>query len=153
MLRFRARTAGATIVAVAAIVLTVRGQAPGVRPLQIQDVGLPAIEEGFVWDVTRAPQMPQALDRVARSELGAVVGTSGRAYTPGRVIVRFRDGMSLDERRSVVRLATSSGEIAPRSAHVDFDLVSIDEAEDAEAVASALAARPDVVYAQASYRV
>src|SRR5438093_5704105 len=153
MLRFRARTAAATIVAVATIVLTVRGQAPSVRPLQLQDVSLPAIEEGIVWDVNRAPQMPRALDRVARSELGAVVGTSGRAYTPGRVIVRFRDGMSLDERRSVVRLATSSGEIASRPAHADFDLVSIDEAEDAEAVAAALTARPNVVYAQASYRV
>jgi serine protease len=153
MLRFRARTAGATMVAAATLVLTLKGQMPGVRALQIADVGLPAIEEGIVWDVNRAPQMPQALDRVARSELGAVVGRSGRAYTPGRVIVRFRDGMSLDERRSVVRDATSSGEITPRPAHADFDLVSIDEAEDAEAVAGALTARADVVYAQASYRV
>jgi len=153
MTRFRARTAGATVVAAATLVLTVRGQVPAVRALQIADVGLPAVEEGIVWDVNRSPQMPQALDRVARSLQGAVVGRSGRAYTPGRVIVRFRDGMSLDERRSVVRLATSSGEITPRPAHADFDLVAIDEAEDAEAVAGALVGRPDVVYAQAAYRV
>ena len=64
MLRFRARTVAATIVAVATIVLTVAGQAPSVRPLEIQDVGLPAIQEGIVWDVNRAPQMPQVLDRL-----------------------------------------------------------------------------------------
>src|SRR5205814_6878607 len=153
MLRFRARTAAATIAAVATIVLTVGGQAPSVRPLEIQDVGLPAIQEGVVWDVNRAPQMPQVLDRAALARQGSVVGASGRAYTPGRVIVRFRDGLSFDERRSIVRLATEAGEIMPRPEHVDFDLVSIDEAADAEAVAGAFAARPDVVYAQASYRL
>src|SRR5262249_16830617 len=123
------------------------------RALQIENVGLPAVEEGVVWDVNRAPQMPQALDRAARSLAGAVVGRSGRAYTPGRVIVRFRDGLSLDERQSVVRLATPSGEIAPRLEHADFDLVAIDDVEDAEEVAGTMAARPDVVYAQAAYRV
>jgi serine protease len=153
MLRFRARTAGATVVAAAALVLTVNGQTLGVRALQIADIGLPAVEEGIVWDLNRAPQMPQALERAVRSQDGAVVGRSGRAYTPGRVIVRFREGMSVDERRSVVRLATPSGEITPRPAHADFDLVSIDAAEDAELVAGALTARPDVVYAQAAYRV
>ncbi len=153
MLRYRVRTAAATTLAAVALVATVRGQISGVRALQIANVGLPAVEEGLVWDVNRSPQMPQALDRAARSQRGAIVGRSGRAYTPGRVIVRFREGMSLDERRSAVRLATSSGEITPRDTHADFDLVTIDEAEDAELVAGALTARPDVVYAQAAYRV
>src|SRR5262249_14639302 len=155
MLRFRARTAAAIAFAAATLVLTLtlRGQVPSVRALQIQNVGLPAVEEGIVWDVNRAPQMPQALAGAALARQGAVVGASGRAYTPGRVIVRFRDGMSLDDRRGLVRLATPSGEIMPRREHADFDLVSIDEAEDAEVVAAAFAARPDVVYAQASYRV
>src|SRR5262252_2017496 len=154
MPRLRARTAAATAVAAAALVLTVKAQVPSVRALQIENIGLPAVvEQGFVWDVERAPQRPQALQRVARSQQAGVVGASGRAYTPGRVIVRFREGMSTEERRGVVRLATPSGEIAPRPEHADFDLVSIDVTEDAEAVAGGLAARTDVVYAQAAYRV
>jgi serine protease len=154
MPRLRARTAAATVVAAAALVLTAKAQAPAVRALQIENIGLPAVvEQGFVWDVGGATQMRRGLQRVARSQQGSVIGASGRAYTPGRVIVRFRDGMAVEERRSLLRLATPSGEITPRQEHADFDVVTIDVAEDAEAVAGALAGRPDVVYAQAAYRV
>src|SRR5262245_26667712 len=145
MLHCRARVAAATVVAAAALALTVKGQVPGVRALEIQNVSLPAVEEGIVWDVNRAPEMPQGRARAALARQGAVIGASGRAYTPGRVIVRFRDGLSLDERRSVVRLATDSGEMLPRRDYADFDVVAIDDAEDAEATAAAFAARPDVM--------
>ena len=153
MTRFRARAAVATAITAASLVLTLHGQVAGVRALQITDVGLPAVEEGVVWDVNRAPQMPQALGRTEFAHLGGVVGASGREYTPGRVIVRFRDGLTADERRSVMRLATPSGEMMPRREHADFDVIRIDEAEDAEAVAARFAERLDVVYAQAAYRV
>jgi serine protease len=43
--------------------------------------------------------------------------------------------------------------MAPRPDYANFDIVTIDPGEDAEAVASAFAARPDVEYAQAAYRV
>jgi len=154
MPRVRARTAAATLVAAAALVLTVRAQAPAVRALQIEDIGLPAVvEDGFVWDVNRSPLMPQALRRIERSQQAGVIGASGRAYSPGRILVRFRDGMSMEERRAAVRLATPSGDIVARREHADFDTATIDLAEDAEAVAGALAARPDVLYAQPAYRV
>ena len=57
--------------------LTVGGQAPSVRPLEIQDVGLPAIQEGIVWDVNRAPQMPQVLDRAALARQGSDLWLGG----------------------------------------------------------------------------
>jgi len=41
MTRFRARTAGATVVVAATLVLSLEGQMPAVRALQIADVGLP----------------------------------------------------------------------------------------------------------------
>lgn len=138
----------------AAVVLTLRGQAPVSGPwLQISDAALPAIDEGVIWDESHTPSSPRA--RAARAAMTQVdaVGESGRAYRRGRVIVRFRDSVAADERRSVVRDATTSGELTPRSAHADFDVVRIADTENPEAVADALIRRAQVVYAQAAYRV
>jgi serine protease len=46
-----------------------------------------------------------------------------------------------------------TGRLAVRSAYADFDVMTIDPGEDAEAVAAALRQRSDVEYAQAAYRV
>ena len=43
--------------------------------------------------------------------------------------------------------------MSPRAANQDFDIVQIDPAADAEAVAQAFRGRPEVEYAQAAYRV
>src|SRR5258708_520643 len=68
MLRFRARNVAATFVVAAALVLTLRGQAPDARSsLQIADVGLPAIEEGVIWGESRTPSSDQA--RAARAAM------------------------------------------------------------------------------------
>ena len=154
MLRFRARTIAATLIAATALVLTLRGQAPDARPsLQIADVGLPGIDEGIIWDESHTPSSDRA--RVARAAMGRTnaAGVSGRSYVPGKVIVRFRDEVPSDERRGVMREATASGEFTTRSAYADFDIIRINDAEDPEAVAAALNARSQVLYAQAAYRV
>jgi len=80
-------------------------------------------------------------------------GVSRRSYTPGKVIVRFRDEVPTDERRNVMREATDSGELTSRQAYADFDIIRIDASEDPEAVAAVLKGRPQVLYAQAAYRV
>jgi serine protease len=154
MLRFRARTAAATLVAATGLVLTLRGQAPETRPsLQISDVGLPGIDEGVVWDESHTPSSDRArAARAAMTQTNAA-GLSRRSYTPGKVIVRFRDEVPTDERRNVMREATDSGELTSRQAYADFDVIRIDSSEDPEAVAAALKGRPQVLYAQAAYRV
>jgi len=155
MPRFRARTIAATLGVAAALVLTLRGQAPDARPfLQIADIGLPAVEEGgAVWNESHVPWTSQArAGRAAGVEL-VRAGVSGRSYATGKVIVRFRDEVAAEERRSIVRQASSTGEIATRRPYADFDIVRINPGEDAEAVAAGLNLRPQVLYAQAAYRV
>src|SRR5207245_11389060 len=70
-----------------------------------------------------------------------------------KVIVRFRDEVTADERRGIARDASSTAELAPRRAYADFDIVQIDPAEDPETVAAALNGHSQVLYAQAAYRV
>ena len=156
MLRFRDRTVAAALVVAAGLVLTVRGQAPLAPSLHIENIGLAAVEEsGAIWSEARPGGRVDAIKRAARdtSAQNSRIGTSGRAYTPGRVIVRFRDDVPAAERRTVARLASDTAEVAERPSYADFDVVRIAPAEDAEAVAAALAARSQVVYAQAAYHV
>ena len=155
MLRFRGGTPAAAAVLAAALVLTVKGQSPA-PALHIENIGLPAVEESTaIWSEARPGGRVDALKRSARetSTRNSRVGASGRAYTPGRVIVRFHDEVPAAERRTVARQASDTAEIAARPSYADFDIVRIDVNEDAEAVAAALAARPEVVYAQPAYHV
>jgi len=156
MRRFRDRTAAATLLLAAALVLTLRGQSPGVAQLSLANVGLAAVEENAaIWSDARPGGRVDALKRAARetSRVSSRVGASGRAYTPGRVIVRFRDEVSIAERRTLARLASDTADIAERPSYADFDIVRIDPNEDAEAVAASLAARAQVMYAQPAYHV
>src|SRR5437773_948425 len=52
-----------------------------------------------------------------------------------------------------VSSASASGAIAPRASHADFDIVTIDPAEDPEQVAQALVREPAVEYAQVVHRL
>src|SRR3954464_11170179 len=123
MLRFRARAIAAALAAAAALTLTIRGRAQDALPLQISDVGLPAIEEGMIRDDSHTPSSPQA--RAARAAMmqPRADGSVARAYRPGRVIVRFRDEVPADERRSIVRSASASGDMTARPVHAAFALV------------------------------
>ena len=151
--RFRAafglRLICATSIGAAALVLGVNAQSPSpqVQTLRMENVGLPAVEESFVLPVdTRAPGSPAELRRAVRiaAEPMTRAGTSGRSYTAGRVIVRFRDDVGAEDRQAAARLASDSAELDTRRSYTDFDVVRIDASEDAEAVAAALRGRPNV---------
>lgn len=103
--------------------------------------GLPAIDRGLVFERLAFSGNSQA--RVARWD-------DGLPYEPGRVIVKYRPGST------PVALAAVAGTAGARSTasptYADFSVLAIDPAADAEAVAAALSARPEVEYAQAAYR-
>jgi serine protease len=80
------------------------------------------------------------------------MGAFGVAYVPGRVIVKFRDNATTTARLSAMSSVSRTAAITTRKPYADFDIVALDPAEDPEAAARAFAARPDVEYAQASYR-
>jgi serine protease len=120
---------------------------------------LTAIDQGVVpFDENRLPDSAGATARMGVRD--AVVadrtGAAGSRYVPGRVIVKFRDGASTTDRVSAMSTARSmaaTAAIAERPPYANFDIVTIDPTDDPEAVAAAMAARGDVEYAQAAYRL
>jgi serine protease len=124
--------------------------------LDLQNVGLPALDVGLVMDTSRAPGSPA---RRATAAVRAAIRDDGRVdrqqtIAAARVIVRFRADASPAARAAAVRAVARTGSIAERPSFADFDLIRIDAADDPEAVAEALKARhADVVEnAQAAYR-
>ena len=106
-------------------------------------------------DERHAPYTPSAIRRAAvRSSLRAGrQGSAGATYVPGRVIVKFRDGVPTPARLSALSSASRPASVGARLVNTDFDLVRIDRGEDPEAVARDLGRRPEVEYAQPAYRV
>jgi serine protease len=80
-------------------------------------------------------------------------GASGTPYVPGRVIVKFRDGATAGARLSALSAVSPSAAMATRMPYANFDIIELDPSENPEVAARAFAARPDVEYAQAAYRV
>ena len=121
----------------------------------LEGVGLTAVDQGVLGDDTHTPASFEARRRAAvRSVMHTDgVSSSGAAYDRGHIIVRFRDEAGPDARGRAVAWATRSGTIAARPSSANFDIVTIDVNEDAEAVARALATRGEVQYAQPDYRV
>ena len=136
--RFRVGAAIAAIAVAGVLVLDVRGQVDNARFQLLENVGLPAVDEGLV---------------LREAKLQAQAGSSGTPYLPGQVIVKFRDAAAMTERRAAVHAASGTGEIAVRRSYADFDVVRIDPAENPEDAAAVLRARPEVEYAQVSHRV
>ena len=136
--RFRAQAVCAAIVVAGGLGLTLRGQDDDARLQVLQNVGLPAIDEGLL---------------LREARLQDRVGASGARYRAGRVVVKFREEAAMPERRAAVRAASDTGEIAVRPSYADFDIVRIDPSEDAEEAASVLRQRPEVQYAQVAHRV
>jgi len=113
----------------------------------------PAIDHGLVESVSRAPDSYESRIRASiRVEGGPPerIGASGARYVAGKLIVKFRAGTSSAARVSA--LSTMSARAATQPPYANFDIVSIDPGEDAEAAARAIASRPDVEYAQPAYR-
>ena len=116
----------------------------------------PAIERGISPLQTRVPGSPEELRRRSARPASRIldrVGKSGAVYVPGRVIVKFKDGASTASRVSAMSAVSRTASLSARPSYANFDIVSIAQDEDAEAVARAFAGRPDVEYAQAAYRV
>ena len=121
---------------------------------------LPAIDRGLAADWSHAPGTPQAIDRESmRHSIVTLdrVGSSGTRYIAGRVIVKFRDGMSASSsmaaRVRAMSTVSQTATVSERPSYANFDVVGIDPGEDPEAVAAALRQRPDVEYAQPAYRM
>ncbi len=129
-----------------------RGQTSSLAPLDVVlGLGLPAIDRGVVADVSRGPV--SGLHSIRSSAAVPDRIGAGFRYMPGRVIVKFRDGVSSAARLSALSVGSRTASISEKPAYANFDVVHIDEAEDAEAVAASLRQRADVEYAQAEYRI
>jgi serine protease len=149
---------GAALCAGFLALLGARGQGQSTSPARIvvDGVSPSAIERGISPLTDRAPGTPNELQRQSlRPASGPIdrAGASGGTYVPGRVIVKFKDGVSSSARSSAMSAASRTASLSARPAYANFDIVKIDAGEDAEAVARSFSARADVEYAQAAYRV
>ena len=142
---------------VAVMIVPGRGQAQDAsRPNGVFGLGLPAVERGIIWAESRVPGSPEAARRRAVRASSAIpdrVGEGGARYRPGRVIVKFRDSVSMPARLSALSATSRSASIASRPDYANFDVVQLDPNEDPMAIARELSKRADVEYAQPSYRV
>jgi serine protease len=119
----------------------------------LENVGLPAVDSGALRGehlAVNTSTHPSGALRAAVAA-GARVSRSGAAYVPGRLIVKFRPGTSGGVLPESLRATSPTAAISTRPEYADFDIVTIDPAEDAEAVAAAFRTRSDVEYAQAEY--
>lgn len=141
-------------VAVSVPLLTLTGQeepaANGSRQVT-SDFGLEGVSQGV--DASRLDP-PGPLSTVRNmGGYSRVTEEPGRdlPYQPGRVIVKFRDGTDSAARLST--MASADVESAERPAYADFEILRIDTDRNPEQVAAELSARPEVLYAQADYRL
>ena len=158
MLRLRFFTAFSVAVLAIVALFTAQGRGQTTAPSRrlLSEFAPPAIQRGISPDLSHAPGTPETRRRQSIQAVSGVrdrIGASGTRYRPGRVIVKFRDGVSAPTRVSALSVVPGRATISPRAATQDFDIVEIDPAADPEAVARAFRGRPDVEYAQAAYRV
>src|SRR5271156_246729 len=93
-------------VAVVFVILPGRGRAQDASRLDvILGLGLPAIDRGVVMDPSRVPGGPAPAVLRALGPASTrhdLVGEGGARYVPGRLIVKFRDGVSTGSRLSAL---------------------------------------------------
>lgn len=136
---------GALIAALLALGLLSAGVlAQDFAPLRIKsaEATLPGIDVGF-------RTMPA--DNYTQPIRSRTNTTGSTPYVPGRVIVKYRDGVSQESRSFSARSVSAVSSTTP--AYANFDVLQIDASADAEAVARDLSTRADVEYAQPDYRV
>jgi serine protease len=152
---FRARLLWVTVFVAAGLVLGLRGQTARESRFFVAHVGLPAVDVGLRTDEMHGPGQIHTLRRAAiqASLQQQQAPVSGARYTPGRVLVKFLEGLPSAARLSAMADVSRSAVMAARPSYADFDVVRIDPNEDAEVVARAFSDRPDVEYAQAAYRI
>lgn len=151
-LRLRWRLAVLTVVVAAALVVTggarqLADETGAARVLVEDGAELSALDDGTLDSV-------EPVDAFRRSAVRARTGRTGWPYEPGKVIVKFKEGISSARREGAAALARELGAFSvERPSDADFHIVRIDLDADPEAFAAALAERGDVEYAQAAYRV
>jgi serine protease len=155
MPRFRGFFWLLTLGAATALALVTHGQtARDSNFVVLQRVGLPAIDQDPIFDMSHTPA---SLESVHRTELRRAVEDQRAGlsvpYVPGRLIVRFKDEASSQDRIDALRSASDTAVIAERPSYANFDIIRLDASEDPEAAAEALRGRKEVEYAQPSYRV
>ena len=138
-------TLTATLCLGAGLFVAAQGVAPPARTKSL-DTGLDAID----LDTTMDP----ASYGIEKRPGVAVEGRSALPYEPGKVIVQFRQAPGRADRDALVRdMADVGASELSQPSHADFEILTIDRDADPEAVATRLRQRPDVVHAQAAYRV
>jgi len=133
-----------------------RGHAQSASPFDVMfGVALPAVDVGVVRGRSRLTGTTEALRRGTQRGPGAddLLAGDGSRVVRGRVVVKFREGMSTAARASAASGASRTGALAERGSDANFDIVRIDSGEDPQSVARALSQRPDVEYAQPVHRV
>ena len=138
---FLSKSAGVlTVLTLAVGIVAAQDPMPRYRTF-ISDTTLPGIDTGIRDNDAPRPPRPYPTDVVARS--------SGEPYLRGSIAVKFRPGTAPAAQRLMMDRIGATTMEAP--SYADFQIVSIDENADPEAVAATLARQPDVEYAQARY--
>src|SRR5207302_4001941 len=149
MRRFRAVGSSVTVALAALLLMRAHGQSAVAPRVVIDRAVPPAIESGTRPDVSRSPDSPETRERLTLRGMSTPVDRAdsrGRVYIPGRVIVKFRDAMSNAARVASLASASPTAAIGARPSYADFDIVTIDATENAEAVVRTLSGRPEVEY-------
>jgi serine protease len=155
MARSRVRIGVLTVMLAGAAALAVHGQDPSVTGFTaIIGLGLPPVDTGALVGehpaVRSALPAPTGVMRTALA-IGGRMSPAGVRYAKGRVLVKFKAGVNSTIQAQSLRAASSTAVLARRPEYADFDEVTIADDEDAETVAAAFRARPDVEYAQPAY--
>lgn len=103
-----------------------------------------------LWLVLSA-QSPNRSTRSPRADLVEGLRASARLgtdYLPGRVLVKFQDGVPSAAQTSVVRATLPSGQLRAPDRYTDFRVIDVPLDADVKAATQALAARPEVAYAE-----
>jgi serine protease len=119
-------------------------------------LGLPGIDRGVNMDASHMPAAGEPLTRRRAIQSRAVVadrvGPAGSRVVAGRVIVKFREGVSVEMRQSAIAAVSAGATLAPRQTYANFDIAQLDMRDDSERVARILSERADVEYAQPAHR-
>src|SRR5262245_42541379 len=155
MAAWRARALPLALAAPLLMALAVHGQGPATGFTIIPNLGLPAVDTGAL---TGEPRTANISSEHPGSALGAALASdarlspsSGLSYMRGKIIVKFRGGTSASLHAASLRSASSTATVSTRPDYADFDVITINPDEDAEAAAAALRERDDVEYAQPAY--
>jgi serine protease len=120
----------------------------------VEGLGLPAVDTGALRGEPHGVNTPRTTRQAPLGTAMAAtarVGPSGAAYAPGRVLVKFRGGASGTLSAQSLRSVSATAALSTRPDYADFDIVTIDPAEDAQQVAATLRGRADVEWAQPAY--